>query len=81
MEKKYLLGIDNGGTSLKAGLYDLEGKEIATANHSVTQIMPRDGWLERSLDEVWEANCIIIRKAIEKLPCKAILLTTLTATM
>ena len=66
MEKKYLLGIDNGGTSLKAGLYDLEGKEIATANHSVTQIMPHDGWLERSLDEVWEANCIIIRKAIEK---------------
>jgi len=66
MEKKYLLGIDNGGTSLKAGLYDLEGKEIATANHSVTQIMPHDGWLERSLDEVWEANCIIIRKVIEK---------------
>ena len=52
MEKKYLLGIDNGGTSLKAGLYDLEGKEIATANHSVTQIMPHDGWLERSLEQL-----------------------------
>ena len=66
MEKKYLLGIDNGGTSLKAGIYDLEGNEVATANHSVTQIMPRDGWLERSIDEVWEANCILIHKVLEK---------------
>ena len=28
---QYLLGIDNGGTTIKASLYDNHGNEIATA--------------------------------------------------
>ena len=28
---KYLIGLDNGGTSTKAAVFDLEGREIATA--------------------------------------------------
>ncbi len=66
MAKKYLLGVDNGGTAVKAGLYDTEGNEIATAKTGVTQIMPHDGWLERSVEEVWQANAGAIRSVLAK---------------
>ena len=66
MEKAYFIGMDNGGTSVKAGIYDLNGTEIATANTTVTQIQPHDGWLERSMEDVWQANCLAVRKVLEK---------------
>ncbi len=65
MEKKYLLGLDNGGTTVKAGLYDTNGNEIYTAKTFVTQIMPHDGWLERSAEQVWKANCQAVNDVLE----------------
>lgn len=66
MANAYFIGMDNGGTSVKAGIYDLHGTEIATANSRVTQITPHDGWLERDVEEVWKANYTAVRKVLEK---------------
>lgn len=66
MANIYFIGMDNGGTSVKAGIYDVRGNEIATANTRVTQINPHDGWIERDIEEVWQANCLAVRKVLEK---------------
>ncbi len=62
----YLLGIDNGGTVSKASLYTIDGKEIATASEKTELIMPKPGFTERNLDELWTANSRSIRSVIEK---------------
>ncbi len=62
--KPYFIGLDNGGTSVKAGVYDLQGNEIAIARVYVEQIAPKDGWIERDIDQVWEANCSVMKKAV-----------------
>jgi L-xylulokinase len=62
----YLLGIDNGGTLSKAALYTADGKEIATASEKTKLLMPKPGYTERNMDEVWAANCRSIRRVIEK---------------
>jgi L-xylulokinase len=62
--KKYLLGIDNGGTLIKAALYTPEGKEIAVASRTTPLITPKPGYTERDMDAMWEANCACIREVI-----------------
>jgi L-xylulokinase len=61
---KLLLGLDNGGTMIKAALFTLEGKEIGVASR-VTQIStPHSGWTERDMETLWEQNCACVRQAL-----------------
>ncbi len=63
---KYFLGLDNGGTTTKAAIYDREGKEICVSSVETKMIVPAPGFVERNMDEMWEANCTVIRNALEK---------------
>lgn len=61
----YLLGIDNGGTVIKAGLYDLNGREIAVATSKTQMLMPHPGYAERDANALWEANVQAISAVIQ----------------
>lgn len=63
---KYLLGIDNGGTVIKAGLYDLAGHEIAVATSKTQMLMPQPGYAERDANELWAANVQAIAAVIRQ---------------
>ncbi|GAK50465.1 carbohydrate kinase FGGY [Candidatus Moduliflexus flocculans] len=63
---KYLLGIDNGGTVIKAGLYDLNGREIAVATSKTQMLMPTPGHAERDANELWSANVQAIAAVIRQ---------------
>ena len=63
---RYYLGIDNGGTTTKAGLFTLDGREIGVASVSTAMIAPKPDYVERDMEEMWEANCRVIRAVIEK---------------
>ncbi len=63
---KYLIGLDNGGTSTKAAVFDLVGNEIATAGKHTKTITPQPGYTERDMEELWLANCECVKKALEK---------------
>ena len=63
---RYYLGVDNGGTATKAAVFDETGREVAAAGMETAMLVPQPGFTERDMDEMWEANCQVIRKAIEK---------------
>ena len=63
---QYVMGLDNGGTSTKAAIFDLQGREIATAGKQTSMITPRSGYTERDMEELWLANCDCIKRALEK---------------
>ena len=63
---RYYLGLDNGGTSTKAAVFDETGREVAVAGMDTAMLVPKPGFTERDMDEMWEANCEVIRKAVEK---------------
>lgn len=63
---KYLLGIDNGGTFSKAGIFDEAGNQIAVASVGTVTLTPKPGYTERDMAELWEVNAQAIREAIEK---------------
>ena len=65
MSKQYLLGLDNGSTITKAALYNLRGDEITVSSVKVKSIMTAAGFVERNMDELWQANVKAIRNVIE----------------
>jgi L-xylulokinase len=63
---EYVLGIDNGGTTTKAAVFDLKGNQIASAGRQTRMITPKPGYTERDMEELWKTNCECIRSAVEK---------------
>ncbi len=64
--KNYLLGIDNGGTVAKAGLFDLQGRELATAGRKTPMSSPAPGHTERDAESLWQATAEAVREVIER---------------
>jgi L-xylulokinase len=67
---KYFIGIDNGGTLCKAVIFDEKGVEVAASSYKLKMITPQAGFTERDMDELWKANCIVIKEAIAKAGAK-----------
>lgn len=63
---KYYLGLDNGGTTTKASVISETGMEIATAGATTKSIKEKPGFVERDMEEMWQTNCSVIRRALEK---------------
>ena len=63
---KYYLGLDNGGTATKAAVFSECGKELATAGMDTAMLVPKAGFTERDMDEMWEANCQVVKEALKK---------------
>ena len=61
---QYLLGIDNGGTVAKAGLFTADGREIAVASRKTQTLSPKPGWVEMDMDTTWQATAASIREVV-----------------
>lgn len=66
MGQRFLLGLDNGGTMVKAGIYSVDGSTAAFASAEIPAILGRDGYVERDMDLLWETNCRVIQDVIHK---------------
>jgi L-xylulokinase len=62
----YYLGLDNGGTTTKAALFTKDGKEKGVASVSTKMICPKPDFIERDMEEMWDANCSVIKEVIRK---------------
>lgn len=61
-----LMGIDMGGTMVKAALFDTAGKELAVHGEKLTVLYPGKDMNERNLDEAKEMTYRVIRSVISK---------------
>jgi FGGY-family pentulose kinase len=62
----YLLGIDFGTESCRAGIFDTDGRLLASeaTTHKLTH--PRPGWAEQDPDEWWSGLVRSVRTAMEQ---------------
>src|SRR6516164_4144350 len=61
-----ILAIDQGTTSTRAIVFDLEGGIRATAQRELPQIFPDDGWVEHDPEEIWRAVLAVCREVLAK---------------
>lgn len=62
----YLLALDQGTTSSRAILFDLDGKVVAIEQKEFTQIYPQPGWVEHNPLEIWLTQLETAQKVIQK---------------
>lgn len=67
----YLLALDQGTTSTRAILFDLEGAIVASAQIELKQYFPQPGWVEHDPEEIWEATLGVVRRALESARAQA----------
>ncbi|MBS1226938.1 MAG: carbohydrate kinase [Proteobacteria bacterium] len=58
------MGVDNGGSMVKAVIFDELGSEIAASSARLAMLTPQAGFTERDMDELWRINCQVIREAL-----------------
>jgi L-xylulokinase len=62
---KYLLGIDNGSTVVKAALFTTSGDEVSVASKRTRLLTPEHGHSERDMNEIWTATVESIREVLK----------------
>ncbi len=60
----YILTLDQGTTSSRAGVFDRAGSVIAMAQTPFTQHFPQPGWVEHDANEIWASQLAMARQAI-----------------
>ncbi len=61
---RYLIGIDVGTGSARAGIFDLDGRMLAVAKRDITLFRETGALVEQSSTEIWHAVCAVVREAV-----------------
>jgi len=59
-----ILGYDFGTSSVKAALFDREGRIVADSQESYPLLLPRPGWAEQRPDDWWAAMGKVTRAVL-----------------
>ncbi len=54
---EYVIGVDVGTGSARAGLFALDGEMVSTADHPLQIFNPRPNHVEQSSPDIWHAVC------------------------
>src|SRR5436305_3470692 len=62
----YVLGIDAGTVSLRAGLFDLQGQPLSFYDQDYSTLYPQAGWAEQRPADWWNALVGAVRGCLAK---------------
>ncbi|MFM9841922.1 MAG: ribulokinase [Dongiaceae bacterium] len=65
MAERYVVGIDGGTESLRAAVFDLQGRPRAFAAASYPTNFPQPSWAEQDPGDWWRAVGVAVRKAVQ----------------
>lgn len=65
-QRQFVLGIDVGTGSTRAGIFDMQGELIAVAKQDITTFSEGSNIFEQSSDNIWSAVCFCVRDVIRQ---------------
>ena len=66
MSKNYFIGIDIGGSVVKAVLFDEKGQTVAVGHRKFRPVSDHPGHMEKDMNEVWDAAKDILKQISDK---------------
>src|SRR6187402_1030074 len=63
---RYVIGVDVGTGSARAGIFDLAGRMVASAKHDITLFHASGSIVEQSSSEIWQAVCASVKAALSQ---------------
>lgn len=64
--KRFLVGVDVGTGSARAGIFDLTGRMLASGKRDIALFREPGAMVEQSSTEIWAAVCAALRDAVAK---------------
>ncbi|MBQ9944216.1 MAG: glycerol kinase, partial [Clostridia bacterium] len=64
MNKRYLVALDQGTTSSRAVIFNLEGHMLCAASREFPQIYPKPGWVEHDPMDILSSQIEALRQAV-----------------
>ena len=64
---RYIIGVDVGTGSARAGLFDLTGRMLASGKRDISLFREPGAMVEQSSTEIWAAVCTSVRDAVARL--------------
>ena len=71
IQKTHLLALDQGTSSSRSIVFDVQGHIVAMAQREFRQIYPRPGWVEHDPMELWDTQLATAHEALAKAGLKA----------
>lgn len=62
----YLLALDQGTSSSRAIIFDVQGRVVTVAQKEFTQHFPRPGWVEHDAMEIWHTQLEVAQQALRQ---------------
>ncbi|HTO29670.1 MAG TPA: FGGY family carbohydrate kinase, partial [Pararhizobium sp.] len=62
--RRYVIGVDVGTGSARAGLFDLDGTMLSVARRDISLYREAGAIVEQSSAEIWDAVCASVREAV-----------------
>ncbi len=66
-----IMALDSGTTSVRALIFDENGKTLGMHQEEIGQIYPHTGWVEEDPIEIWDKQILAAAKVLEKLEMTA----------
>jgi glycerol kinase len=67
----YLLALDQGTSSSRSIVFDLQGRIVAVAQRELPQSYPQPGWVEHDPLAIWEGQLATAREALSQAKLRA----------
>jgi FGGY-family pentulose kinase len=64
--REYVIGIDIGTGSVRAGIFDLTGHRVAYSQKDIKIWHPKENFVEQSSDDIWSKTCLTVKEALLK---------------
>ena len=65
-DTRYVIGVDVGTGSVRAGIFDLTGHMVASATRDITVFHASGSIVEQSSGEIWNAVCHAVKAALSQ---------------
>jgi len=62
----YILSIDQGTTSSRAILFNLQAQIVGISQQEFTQFFPEDGWVEHDPEEIWQSTVAVMKQVLKE---------------
>ena len=64
--EQFVIGVDVGTGSARAGVFDARGKMLATASEPIQTWRPKPDYVEQSSADIWRAVCVVVRACTQQ---------------
>ncbi len=65
-EEKFLIGVDVGTGSVRAGIFTPKGEMLAQAASPIEMYRPVENFVEQSSEDIWRNTCKVVKEAMLK---------------